>query len=245
MSGAAAKPNLNALAVAEGRDLSRRCSRLSVGRLLRYGEPRHHAGRAPGGEPASQLNPPQQIHVVDGTPTRHSEAALSNPVSARSSRSKFHPAVRFANLDEAELAVEVLRVPSDEQTKSKTLNHGMLDCFLNKEAADLLTSDSAVNKDITEPSERDAVGNPSREPDLGPGVVKTAQCQRLLDRFRYKVYRSARRPIALFAEPPMNSWHVETISIIRDENAIRTCPLHGTMLGVVRLQSSTRPGPGA
>lgn len=150
--------------------------------------------------------------------------------------------MRFANLDKAELAVEVVRIPSAEQTKSKTLNFGMLYCFLNKEAADPLASDSAVNKDITEPSERGAVGNPPCEPDLGPGVVETAQCQRLLDRFRYKVYRSARRPVALFAEPPMNSWQVDSISIIRDENSIRTCPLHGTMLDVVRVWRTPAPG---
>ena len=146
------------------------------------------------------------------------------------------------NLDKAELTVEVVRIPRAQQTKSKTSNLGMLDCSLHKEAADPLASDSAVNKDITEPSERGAVGHPSCEPDLGPGVVETAQCQRLLDRFRHKVHRSARRPIALFAEPPMNRWHVETSSIIRDEDAIRTCPLHGAMLGVVQLRRSPASG---
>jgi hypothetical protein len=37
--------------------------------------------------------------------------------------------VRFANLDEAELAVEAVRVASAEQTKSKALNLGMLKRF--------------------------------------------------------------------------------------------------------------------
>ena len=152
--------------------------------------------------------------------------------------------MRLANLHKAELAVEVVRIPSAEQTKSKTLNLGMLDCLLNKEAADAPASDSAINKDITEPSERGAVGNPSCEPDLGPGAVETTQCQRLLDRFRYNVDRSASRPVALFAEPSMDSWHVDTISIIRDEDSILTCPLHGTMLDVVRVRGTPLPADG-
>jgi hypothetical protein len=39
----------------------------------------------------------------------------------------------------------------------------------------------------------------------------------------------------------MDSWHVDTISIIRDEDSIRTCPLHGTMLDVVRVRGTPLP----
>ena len=80
--------------------------------------------------------------------------------------------MRFTNLNKAKLAVELLRIPSAQQTKSKASHFGMLDCSLNKKAADPLAPDCVVNEDITEPSERRAVGDPSCESDLSPGVSK-------------------------------------------------------------------------
>ena len=43
----------------------------------------------------------------------------------------------------------------------------------------------------------------------------------------------------------MNSWHVETMSIVRDEDAIGTCPLHCTMLGLGPLLRTPDPGYGS
>lgn len=89
--------------------------------------------------------------------------------------------MRLGELDEAELAVKVVRIQSTEQSESETSNLGMLDCSLHEEASDSVTSEGAVDEDITEPSERSSVGHPSCESDLGPRVRETAQCQRPLN----------------------------------------------------------------
>lgn len=145
------------------------------------------------------------------TTRRNSADKLASvPVSPTDSHRSFTP-FEVPSIGEARRARRnrtgrrVVRIPSTQQSESETSNLGMLGCSRHEEASDPLTPDGAVDEDITEPSERDTIGHPTCESHLGP-----------------RAHETAHRQLALFAEPPMNSEQIETISIVSDKEAIFT-----------------------